>query len=339
MIPLNIALPQTNQLVQVSPDLYWGRLPLPFRLNHINLYIIDTDQGWVLIDAGIFGEPTEQYWQTLLSGFLSKKPIDKIIITHHHVDHIGFAKQLSDLTGAPCFTSKAEQAHGDFLFNLSPDQMSELIASNYTRYGLPESEIEFGRRDSQRYRRYVPALPEFHHFSSDNTINGCHSQWKCRIDSGHSSGQLSFINKDEKLFLPTDFLLPRISPNISADIRDPDKDVLGDYLTYLAEMSSMAAQIAIYPGHDWPFTHGNDRAISLIEHHNHRLTLLFTAAQQRPISTSDAMDILFNRRFESHELFFASGEARAHLTHLVKQGKIKKQTDIINGNLIDMFTA
>ena len=161
MIPLNIDLPKAHQLVKLSPDLYWGRLPLPFRLNHINLYIIDTKDGWVIIDAGIYGEQTSDYWRTLLDGFLSEKPIDKIIITHHHVDHIGFASELVQMTGAPCFTTDAEQAHGEFLFNLSADQMSELISSTYMRYGLHESEIEFGRRDSQRYKRYVPELPIF----------------------------------------------------------------------------------------------------------------------------------------------------------------------------------
>lgn len=339
MIPLNIDLPKAHQLVKLSPDLYWGRLPLPFRLNHINLYIIDTKDGWVIIDAGIYGEQTSDYWRTLLDGFLSEKPIDKIIITHHHVDHIGFASELVQMTGAPCFTTDAEQAHGEFLFNLSADQMSELISSTYMRYGLHESEIEFGRRDSQRYKRYVPELPIFDQLSLDDAINGCHSKWKCRIDSGHSSGQLSFINYDERLFLPTDFLLPRISPNISADIRNSDKDVLGDYLTYLNEMTALPADIKIFPGHDWPFTNGNERALSLIEHHNQRLNLLLSAAKEKPISTSDGIDILFNRRFESHEIFFASGESRAHLTHLMHQGKLEKTTEIRSGYEVDIFIA
>ena len=83
MKQLPLELPQLNELVKLSPDLYWGRLPLPFRLNHINLYIIDTNDGWVIVDAGIYGEETKKYWKSLLSGLLSKKPIDKIIITHH----------------------------------------------------------------------------------------------------------------------------------------------------------------------------------------------------------------------------------------------------------------
>lgn len=338
MIPLNIDLPQTHQLVQLSPDLYWGRLPLPFRLNHINLYIIDTTDGWVIIDAGIYGEQTRNYWKALLDGFLSEKPINKIIITHHHVDHIGFASELAQMTGADCYTSAAEKEHAQFLFDLSAIDFSELLASHYTRYGLPEAEIALGRNDSDRYRRYVPELPEFKEFSATDIIKGCNSHWQCRIDRGHSSGQISLINKKDSLFLPTDFLLPRISPNISADMRNTDKDVLGDYLNYLHEMSTIPSEIKIFPGHDWPFINGNKRANILINHHQHRLDLLIAEAKLRPISVSDGIDILFKRRFESHELFFAAGEARAHLTHLMKQQKVKKEFVRLTGHEVDLFT-
>ena len=334
---LPIELPQPNNVVKLSPDLYWGRLPLPFRLNHINLFLIDTNDGWVIIDAGIYSEQTKKYWQSILNGLMSAKPINKIIITHHHVDHIGFAAELANITGAKCYTSQAEMAHAQFIFNLSPSEFSELLASIYSRYGLPSSEIELGRNDSSRYRRYVPELPIFNKFSQADIILGTSSRWKCRIDSGHSSGQISLFNDLDKLYLPTDFLLPRISPNISADLRDIDKDVLGDYLIYLTDISNLDPETKIYPGHDWPFKNGNKRAKDLIKHHNKRLKILFSEAKKRPITVSDGIDLLFNRRFESHELFFAAGEARAHLTHLVKQKKVKKDTIKKYGQEKDLF--
>ena len=337
MKQLPIELPEPNKLVKLSPDLYWGRLPLPFRLNHINLFVIDTNDGWVIIDAGIYGEETKKYWKSILSGLLSTKPIDKIIITHHHVDHIGFAAELAKMTGAKCYISRAEMNHAQFIFNMSFSEFSDLLVSIYSKYGLPLEEIELGRNDSSRYKRYVPELPDFHNFSTEDTIQGTSSNWRCRIDSGHSSGQISFINERDKLFLPTDFLLPRISPNISADIRDIDKDVLGDYLEYLEDMTNLDSEIRIYPGHDWPFKNGNQRALDLIRHHNQRLEILLSNAQKKPLSVSDGIDLLFNKRFESHELFFAAGESRAHLNHLSKQNKVKKDTINRNGQEIELF--
>ena len=338
MKQLPIEIPKPNKLVKLSPDLYWGRLPLPFRLNHINLFIIDTDKGWVIIDAGIFGEETRQYWESLLSGVLSTKAVDKIIITHHHVDHIGFACELAKMTGAECYSSLEEISHANFLFNLSQSEFSELLASKYTSYGLPKEEIALGRDDSDRYRRYVPELPDFKEFSEADTIFGTSSRWRCRIDCGHSSGQISLINDFDKLFLPTDFLLPRISPNISADLRNADKNVLGDYLNYLREMSLLDPTVKIFPGHDWPCVNGNERARVLIEHHKKRLDLLFSEAKKRPITVSDGVDVLFGRRFQSHELFFATGEARAHLTYLMHSNKVIKENELKDGSEVDVFT-
>ena len=339
MKQIPIELPQPNKLVKLSPDLYWGRLPLPFRLNHINLFIIDTDKGWVIIDTGIFGEQTRQYWQSLLSEFLSIKPVDKIIVTHHHVDHIGFACELAKMTGAECYSSLEEISHANFLFNLSPSELSGLIASKYTRYGLPKEEIALGRNDPDRYRRFVPELPNFKEFSEADAIVATFSRWRCRIDCGHSSGQISLINDFDKLFLPTDFLLPRISPNISADLRNIDKNVLGDYLNYLHEMSLLDPMVKIFPGHDWPFFNGNERARVLIEHHKKRLELLFSEAKKRPITVSDGINVLFGRRFQSHELFFAAGEARAHLTDLMHSNKVIKEIELRDGCEVDVFTT
>ena len=98
--------------------------------------------------------------------------------------------------------------------------------------------------------------------------------WRVRTDKGHSDAQISLMDRERGLFLSVDFLLPRISPNISADIRDPDFDLLSAYFIYLKEMTELPADMQIFPGHDWPFRHGGVRAQQLIDHHNHRLDLL-----------------------------------------------------------------
>ena len=51
------APPNPDELVEVHPGVLWGRLPLPFRLDHINVYFIDDGDGWAVIDTGIGDEP------------------------------------------------------------------------------------------------------------------------------------------------------------------------------------------------------------------------------------------------------------------------------------------
>lgn len=321
MKPLDFAIPEKGQCTRLADDLLWAQFALPFRLNHINLYMMDTPEGWVLIDAGLGDQPTRDQWELLLSGPLAHQPVAKIIISHHHVDHLGSAAWLQDQTNAPVFTSQGELQQTNWLFNLPEDEFSAIMADAYTSYGLPEDEINLVRHGGSRFRQMVPALPEFQIIGAGDTITSRHGTWHIRCDQGHSHDHMSFMDHERGLYIAIDFLLPRISPNISADISNIDHDRLAQYFAYLEDVKHLPDDVQVFPGHDWPFSHGGVRAASLIDHHHERLGLLRDALDKSPMTTNDAMAVLFGRKFDPHSLYFASGEARAHLIHLVSRGE------------------
>lgn len=327
MIPLNIEAPETGQLRQLADDLYWARFALPFRLNHINIYMLDTDEGWLLIDSGVNDQVTAKHWEMLLSGPLFGQPVCQILITHHHVDHMGYSGPLASITGAEICTSAAEAEHGHWLYDLSPDDFGQLLSQTYARYDLPAETVELVRHKGSRYRLYTAPLPAFERISAGQEFRTKYGLWTARIDTGHCDAQISLIDRTRNLFISVDFLLPRITPNISADIRHPDVDLLASYFAYLEEMKNLPPDMSIFPGHDWPFCSGGARATALIIHHHKRLDQLEHAALQAPLSVRSAMDVLFGRPFGDHELYFACGEARAHLNHLVATGRLSQKVD------------
>ena len=333
MQPLKIDTPEQGTIRQLADDLYWARFPLPFRLNHINLYMIDTKDGWVLIDAGIHNEITATIWTQLLDGPLAGKPIAKIIITHHHVDHIGYVAELSKRTSAPVFTSADEIVKSEWMMAQEDDEFAALLDNTYRSYGLGEEIREQAKNNKGRFRRYVAPLPPLLKMDEGEVIISTDGVFKVRIDKGHSQAQIGLVDEKRGLYLAVDFLLPRISPNIPVDMRDLEEDMLGHYLHYLEEMTNLPDEWHILPGHDWPFSHGGQRAQALIDHHNMRLDALIQAAETAPISVSDAMAVLFGKEFGAHEMYFAAGEARSHLTHLLTIGKMGKSTE----NGIDRF--
>ena len=342
MTALDIEAAPKGRLRQLADDLFWARFDLPFRLNHINLYMLATADGWVLIDTGLNNDITAQHWQALLTGPLDSTPIYQIIVTHHHVDHIGYAGPLADLTGAEVYTSLAEAEHAKWLYALAGEDFGNLLAETYHQYGLPAETVNAARTDGSRYRRNTAPLPEFRLLQTGDEIRTTAGCWLIRIDKGHSDEQVSLMDRHRGLFLSVDFLLPRISPNISADIRDPDFDLLSAYFTYLREMTELPDDMQIFPGHDWPFRDGGKRAQQLINHHHHRLDMLSAAAKTAPLTVWSAMDELFGRTFGEHEMYFASGEARAHLSHLVAVGRLQKRYDdrgIDIYEVKDAFTA
>ena len=84
------------------------RFTLPFRLNHINLFAFDTDDGWLVLDCGIKGAATIDQWQALLDGPLAGQPVCGIIVSHYHADHVGYAGALAAHTGASVYMGAVE---------------------------------------------------------------------------------------------------------------------------------------------------------------------------------------------------------------------------------------
>jgi len=327
MTALDIAPPAPGCMQKLADDLYWIRFTLPFRLNHINLFAFDTDTGWLLLDCGINSADTAAQWRALLDGPLKGQPVSGIIVSDYHAVHVGYAGALAAVTGAPVYMGAVEYEQAVWGLNHSDADYANVICNAYQQFGLAKAHIDAARRTGNYYRFLTGDLPDVtviddsHHFI---TKAGC---WQVRFDAGHSPGHMSLTDSARQLHICVDFLLPRISPNISAKLRDLDYDMLADYQRYLDGMMACPANWLIIPGHDWPYYGGGVRAKQLRQHHNARLQHILDAIGDQPISTNDAMATLFPFEMTGHEVFFASCEARAHLNHLVQSGQLQKIDD------------
>lgn len=327
MLPSEITPPEKGTMRQLADDLYWLRFDLPFRLNHINLYVLDGEDGWIILDCGVHDPATVAHWDALMDGPLAGRPIERIIVSHHHVDHAGYAGPLAERTGAPVWMTESEYRYIVRMLAIAGPEFGELLEGAYRRYALTEEVLAMARQDHDRFPRFVAPMAEPNFMTEDHSVRSRGGEWRVRIDRGHSMAQIGLLDDARGLYLAGDYLLPRISPNISADLSDPDDDRLGAYLDYLEEVSGLPGEMLILPGHDWPFTNGGERARVLIDHHHMRLDALTEAARNGPVTVASSMEVLFSRVFGSHEIFFAAGEARAHLTHLVATGRMVMTLD------------
>jgi len=55
--------PLPGETIEIAPGVHWLRMPLPFRLNHINLWLLEDGEGWTLIDTGIHNNITIALWE------------------------------------------------------------------------------------------------------------------------------------------------------------------------------------------------------------------------------------------------------------------------------------
>jgi len=333
MTPLAIDPPKAGEMVALADDLYWMRFALPFRLNHINLYAFDTRDGWLLLDCGINSEAIANQWQAMLDGPLSGKPVCGIIVSHYHADHVGYAGKLAEITGAPVYMGAIEYGQASWSLAQTDAGYGEIMGDTYARFGLPDDVVARIRAQGNYFRKLSRDLPAVMVIDDNHRFYTKSGVWTPRFDTGHSPGHMSLFDADRKLYVCVDFLLPRISPNISVSLRAMEVDMLGHYYQYLEEMRQLDNRWLVIPGHDWPYFGGGIRAADLIEHHNARLQQLRDAATTGPMTTANAMATLFAFELTDHELFFASCEARAHLNHLAARGEMR----IVQKAEIDYF--
>ena len=327
MTKLEISKPKFGELTQIASDLYWAHFELPFRLNHVNLFLMDTPKGILILDAGLKSDHSEEHWEALINGPLKSKKFAGLLITHYHPDHIGMAGWLQNKLDIKCYTSEKELFTAKTFRSMPDDEYAKIFRNVFVRAGMSEEDIKAKGPATRLYKNRVYELPEFEIIKSGHEIESNDGNWLVRTDSGHSPEHISLLDKKRQLYLSGDFLLPRISPNISDNFFDPLDDRLGEYFKYLNDIQTIGSETKVFPCHDWPFKDGSERAKNLIKHHNHRLKLILDELKNRSITIMDSIEIIFDRKIGDEQMHFAIGEARAHLIHLDVTGQAKSKMD------------
>ena len=106
--PFDDTLPDPGKALCVAPGVWWIRMPLPFALDHINLWLLEDGDGWTVVDTGLGVEATWTLWEKVLADAMGGRPVKRIVVTHYHPDHVGSAAWLESRTGAPVWMTTSE---------------------------------------------------------------------------------------------------------------------------------------------------------------------------------------------------------------------------------------
>lgn len=324
--------PALGTLIEVAPGINWLRLALPFRLNHVNVYVLDDGPGVVLLDTGIGNAETQAVWEDLLGGVLRGRPITRIVATHAHPDHVGMAGWLCERTAAPLLMSQTEYLTC-LNIHLDPAALdSEPYRSFYLGHGLDADTTAGMLRLGHRYLRMVTGLPRvFHRVIEGEVLQIGGRDWAVLSAGGHSPEQLMLHCAADGLFFAADQVLARISPNISVQAHDPEGDPLGIFLRSLDRLKQVVpAGTLVLPGHNLPFVGLHTRADELAAHHAARCQAI-VAACRVPHSVAELLPVVFGRMIEDpHQMAFAFSEALAHVNYLCRAGQVR----LVNGRVL-----
>src|SRR3974390_2387152 len=74
--------PTGGQLREVAPGIFWLRMPLPFALEHINLWLLADGDGWAIVDCGFGTDETRELWRQIFATRLCRQTVNLPLFTH-----------------------------------------------------------------------------------------------------------------------------------------------------------------------------------------------------------------------------------------------------------------
>ncbi len=319
--------PAVGERIEVAPGVFWLRMPLPFQLDHINLWLLRDGEGWTIVDTGFPADAVREAWTAILETL--DGPVKRLIVTHFHPDHLGLAAWLMEQTGAPLWMTSGEFLTAHVVWNESGGHGARFMVEQFRQHGLDAERLaKFAQRGSG-YRKAVPALPEYYHrLKAGDAVAVDGQKWQIIIGHGHAPEHMALYCAELGVLISGDMLLPRISTNVSVFAATPDADALGWFLDSLSELAAgMPEGTLVLPSHGLPFTGVDARVRALCAHHEERLQALEEACEDAPKSAAELLETLFQRALDTHQTMFAMGEAIAHLNHLQQAGRLSRSID------------
>lgn len=315
------APPAEGDATEVAPGVLWMRLPLPMALDHVNVYALDDGGSWTVIDTGFASNKSRAIWDRLLAGPLGGKPVTRLIVTHHHPDHVGLAAWFI-AKGAALHMPRTGWLMARMLtLDEQPGYPAETL-DFYRRNGMSDDELAL--RATERpfnFADCVMPLPlGYTRLTDGGVITFGGRTWDIRMGDGHAPEHATFWSRDDNLVIGGDQLLPSISANLGVYPTEPEADPVQDWLTSCERFQPFArADQLVLGGHKLPFTGLPLRLEQMIENHHGALARLLDHLSE-PRTAGACFAPLFKRSIGRGEYGLALVEAIAHLNHLHQTG-------------------
>jgi glyoxylase-like metal-dependent hydrolase (beta-lactamase superfamily II) len=307
-------------IYQVLDKIYKIELPIPFPLKSMNVYFID-DSPRTLVDAGI---KTEVSFETLKKGLetigVGLNSIERILITHGHIDHYGQAKRLSSLSGAPIYIHSKEYGRiRSFIHSLG------FIKSILLRNGAPETLVNEAIHYMESAQIMADSLDEAFFLDDGDSILFKSMTWKTIHCPGHSPGLICFHWPEKKILFTGDHLLKEITPNPILNVpeyRPPFRyPSLKDYLNSLEKIERLDLSLLL-PAHGEEIHDVKALIQKIFTHHKERMDrILFSLSKKEKTPFQIAMDLF--PEVPPFEIFLGISEAVGHLEILKEKGIVK----------------
>jgi glyoxylase-like metal-dependent hydrolase (beta-lactamase superfamily II) len=314
-------LPAIGTTLEVASGIRWLRMPLPFALDHINLWLLADGADWTAVDTGLATDVTKNAWR----GILPTHHLNRLIVTHFHPDHLGLAAWLQQATGASLSMSQGEYQAAQLIHaQVGPFSLQAMLTF-FARHGLHDTMLNALAERGNAFRLGVPEIPpSYHRLRDGECIQVDGREWRVIVGYGHAPEHASLYCAALGVLISGDMLLPKISTNVPVVAPMPNDNPLADFLESIEQLTALPDDTLVLPSHGLPFRGIRGRVAALQRHHRERCSAVVKACAA-PKTAAELIPVLFDRPIsDPHQCMFAMGEALAHLNYLQHQRHVRR---------------
>ena len=320
--------PDNGETKAVAEGVTWLRMPLPWRLGHINLWLLRNGRDCVIVDTGIGADTCRHAWDKVLADDLQDVNVSDVVVTHMHPDHAGCAGWLVDRLDAKFWMTREEYLMCRVLMTDTNSNVPEVALRFYHAAGFSEDQLATFTANFGMFGKFVSDMPRAYSRLRDRDRSGFDGgAWEVLIGRGHSPEHACLFDAERNVLIAGDQLLPTISPNVSVWPTEPQANPLGDFFDSIEMLEArLPEDVLVLPAHGSPFRGAHFRLQALRKEHEDKLSVLLDNGGN-PRRAVDTFEDLFGRAIDDGNRVMATGEALAHLHYLVEKGDMAAEMD------------
>ncbi len=304
-------------------DILSFKVPTPYPVGPVNLYLIRAGDVNVLVDTG---PNTPEARQSLEKNFqnlgLSIEDMQFIIVTHAHQDHMGLAGWIKEQSGARICT------HVRNMYWLTDykgewERQRNYFFNFWKKNGVPDEIIQKMNIYWNFFKEHSISTSVDCYVEKDSLFMVGTKEIEIIYTPGHATGHISL--KVEDRFISGDHLLlditsnPVIEPPLPEESERPMS--LPMYIESLERTLEIKGIEEVYPGHGEPFINYKKVITTRIKHYMNRKKTVYKAMKSKPMTLYEICKSIFPD-LPDNQRFLALSETQGHLDLLLVEGKV-----------------
>lgn len=301
-------------------------VPTPFAVGRVNVYLVE-DEPLTLIDTGPNSALSlDELERGLAARGRALEDLERIVLTHEHVDHTGLSAIIARRSGAetvgiaelePRLASYSERAR------LEDDYVAEAMLE----HGLDRDVVVALRAVSEGFRAWGTKLELDRALPDGSDLEFADRSLRLILRPGHSPTDTLLWDAERRIAFGGDHLLATVSSNpLMTRPREGEQGrrrALVEYLGSLRSTRELPCEV-ILAGHGEPVTDHRGLIDSRMRMHERRCNKLLGLLNEGPATAHELARRMWGE-VAIRQAFLTLSEVIGHLDLLLDRGEVEEQ--------------